>query len=118
MRFSVPPWWPLCYFSAKANPGDENGMGWQAAEYHLHHFDKEISEGRPGIISIIYEDYCWVNWDNGAGFCPLLRIPAPLVTVDRLHSSQWQWFELCLCTLLTRRVFGRKLVQCRACWAI
>ena len=43
----------------------------QAAEFHMQHFRKEISEGRPGIISIIYEDYCWVNWDNGAGTAAL-----------------------------------------------
>ena len=39
----------------------------QASEFHLLHFRKDISEGRPGIISIIYEDYVWVNWENGAG---------------------------------------------------
>ena len=39
----------------------------QASEFSLRHYRRDISAGRPGIISIVYKDYCWVNWDNGQG---------------------------------------------------
>mmetsp|Transcript_22822 Transcript_22822/g.35731 ORF Transcript_22822/g.35731 Transcript_22822/m.35731 type:complete len:166 (+) Transcript_22822:3-500(+) len=50
----------------KANVGTRVLMTRQARDFHLKHFGKDISEGRAGIVSIIYDDYCWVNWDNGA----------------------------------------------------
>mmetsp|Transcript_87749 Transcript_87749/g.233535 ORF Transcript_87749/g.233535 Transcript_87749/m.233535 type:complete len:171 (+) Transcript_87749:2-514(+) len=39
----------------------------EAHDYLMHHFGKDVSEGRTGIISVVYEGYCWVKWDNGAG---------------------------------------------------
>ena len=60
----------------------------KAADFHLQHFRKEISQGRPGIISIIYDGYCWVNWDNGAGCWYNIGESSPFATC--MESSQWQ----------------------------
>ena len=43
------------------------GSGMQASEFHLKHFRKDLSEGRPGIISIIYEVCAWVRGRGGPG---------------------------------------------------